>query len=198
MIEFINLLDNEPYLKLKEEYDAALKNGQEYIEAISIASYSKDDDYVDSRYVNLKFIDGDRFIFFTNYNSKKSIQFKSHKQIAVNIYWQKTNTQIRIKANVRKSPDKFNNLYFRSRSSKKNALAISSQQSQSISSYSKVVDKYEEAIKSNDLNERPSYWGGYEFIPYEIEFWKGNKFRLNKRDLYIKVDELWRHNILEP
>ena len=198
MIEFINLLDNEPYLKLKEEYDAALKNGQEYIEAISIASYSKDDDYVDSRYVNLKFIDGDRFIFFTNYNSKKSIQFKSHKQIAVNIYWQKTNTQIRIKANVRKSPDKFNNLYFRSRSSKKNALAISSQQSQSISSYSKVVDKYEEAIKSNDLNERPSYWGGYEFIPYEIEFWKGNKFRLNKRDLYIKIDELWRHNILEP
>ena len=180
------------------EYDAALKAGQEHIEAISIASYSKDQEYVDSRYVNLKFIDRDKFIFFTNYNSKKSAQFKSHKQIAVNIYWQKTNTQIRIKANVKKSPDKYNNAYFRTRSSQKNALAISSKQSQTISSYSKVVEKYKEVMKNNNLKECPSYWGGYEFIPYEIEFWKGNQFRLNKRDLYVKVKKLWSHNILEP
>tara|TARA_B100000674_G_C37953530_1_gene968453 strand:+ start:1943 stop:2539 length:597 start_codon:yes stop_codon:yes gene_type:complete len=198
MIEFINPLNHEPYTRLKAEYDAALKAGQEHIEAISIASYSKDQEYVDSRYVNLKFIDRDKFIFFTNYNSKKSAQFKSHKQIAVNIYWQKTNTQIRIKANVKKSPDKYNNAYFRTRSSQKNALAISSKQSQTISSYSKVVEKYKEVMKNNNLKECPSYWGGYEFIPYEIEFWKGNQFRLNKRDLYVKVKKLWSHNILEP
>lgn len=198
MIEFTNPLNHEPYLRLKAEYDAALENGQENIEAISIASYSNDQEYVDSRYVNLKFIDGDKFIFFTNYNSKKSTQFMSHKQIAVNIFWQKTNTQIRIKANVRKSSKEYNNSYFRTRSPHKNALAISSQQSQAISSYSKVVEKYEEVMKSNDLKECPSYWGGYEFTPYEIEFWKGNKFRLNKRDLYVKVDKLWSHNILEP
>ena len=198
MIEFINPLNHEPYLRLKAEYDAALENGQENIEAISIASYSNDQEYVDSRYVNLKFIDGDKFIFFTNYNSKKSIQFMSHKQIAVNIFWQKTNTQIRIKANVRKSSKEYNNSYFRTRSPHKNALAISSKQSQAISSYSKVVEKYEEVMKNNDLIECPSYWGGYEFTPYEIEFWKGHKFRLNKRDLYVKVDKLWSHNILEP
>ncbi len=198
MIEFINPLNHEPYLRLKAEYDAALENGQENIEAISIASYSNDQEYVDSRYVNLKFIDGDKFIFFTNYNSKKSTQFMSHKQIAVNIFWQKTNTQIRIKANVRKSSKEYNNSYFRTRSPHKNALAISSKQSQAISSYSKVVEKYEEVMKNNDLIECPSYWGGYEFTPYEIEFWKGNKFRLNKRDLYVKVDKLWSHNILEP
>lgn len=198
MIKFINPLNHEPYLKFKAEYDAALKNGQEYIEAISIASYSKDQNYVDSRYVNLKFIDGDKFIFFTNYNSTKSIQFKSHKQIAVNIFWQKTNTQIRIKANLRRSSEKYNNSYFRSRSPQKNALAISSQQSRVISSYSKVVEKYEEAMKSNDLEECPRYWGGYEFTPYEIEFWKGNQYRLNKRDLYTKADGSWSHNILEP
>ena len=198
MIEFINPLNHEPYLRLKAEYDAALENGQEYIEAISIASYSNDQEYVDSRYVNLKLIDGDKFIFFTNYNSKKSTQFMSHKQIAVNIFWQKTNTQIRIKANVRKSSKEYNNSYFRTRSPSKNALAISSQQSQAISSYSKVIEKYEEVMKNNDLKECPSYWGGYEFIPYEIEFWKGNQFRLNKRDLFVKVDKLWSHNILEP
>lgn len=198
MIQFINTLNNEPYLRLKAEYEDALKNNQEYIEAISIASYSKNNNYVDSRFVNLKFIDGEKFIFFTNYNSKKGEQLKSHNQIAVNIFWQKTNTQIRIKANVKKSSLEYNNSYFRSRSLQKNALAISSQQSQTISSYSQVVDKYEEVMKSNDLKKCPSYWGGYEFIPFEIEFWKGNQFRLNKRDLYIKVNDSWNHHILEP
>ena len=97
-----------------------------------------------------------------------------------------------------KTSKKISDEHFAARTEEKNALAISSQQSQAISSYSKVVEKYEEVMKNNDLKECPSYWGGYEFIPYEIEFWKGNQFRLNKRDLYVKVDKLWSHNILEP
>ena len=44
----------------------------------------------------------------------------------------------------------------------------------------------------------PENWGGYSFTPYEIEFWEGNKFRLNKRDLYKKEGNIWNHFILEP
>jgi pyridoxine/pyridoxamine 5'-phosphate oxidase len=52
-------------------------------------------------------------------------------------------------------------------------------------------------IKPNN-NIRPSYWGGYSFTPYEIEFWEGNEFRLNKRNLYKKDMNKWNHYILEP
>ena len=42
MIEFNNLIDELPYLLLKQKYDEAFKAGQKNIEAISISSYNKE------------------------------------------------------------------------------------------------------------------------------------------------------------
>ena len=64
MIEFTNLNQETPYELLKEKYDEALNAGQRGIEAISISSYNKEISEVDSRYVNLKFILNDEFIFW--------------------------------------------------------------------------------------------------------------------------------------
>ena len=55
MIEFTNLNQETPFLILKEKYDKAVDAGQKGIEAISISSFNKDINEVDSRYVNLKF-----------------------------------------------------------------------------------------------------------------------------------------------
>jgi len=63
MIQFNNLNQEIPYQLLKEKYDEALNAGQRGIEAISISSYNKEISEVDSRYVNLKFISNDEFIF---------------------------------------------------------------------------------------------------------------------------------------
>ena len=67
MIQFKNLNKEIPYQLIKKKYDEALDKGQKGIEAISISSYNKQIDEVDSRYVNLKFISNDEFIFFSNY-----------------------------------------------------------------------------------------------------------------------------------
>jgi len=198
MIDFINSIHEAPYLTLKEKYDQANSLGQEFIEAISISSYSPSTNEVDSRYVNLKFIDGYDFIFFTNYNSPKSIQFDEHDQVTAVFFWSKTNTQIRIKAKIKKIPREWSQKYFKSRQDEKNALAISSNQSQKISSYEDVVSNYEEVLKKNDLNEKPSYWGGFSFRPYYFEFWEGRKFRLNKREIFEKIDNDWHKSILQP
>lgn len=198
MIKFLNASNDEPLKRFREEYDKAYNRKQDLIEAISIASYSTDNNYVDSRFVNLKIVDDNKFIFFSNYNSPKSHQFASHNQIAANIYWHKTNTQIRLKAFIKRSSNIYNKKYFNSRSEEKNALAISSNQSNIIESYSQVVQNYESVKNKKNLKECPNYWGGFEFIPFEIEFWKGNKHRLNKRDLYTMNNHEWIHNILEP
>ena len=81
MIKFNKLSKDMPYLLFKEKYDQALYLNQKNIEALSISSYNKDKNEVDSRFVNLKFINGNKFIFFTNYNSPKSLAFSSHNQI---------------------------------------------------------------------------------------------------------------------
>ncbi len=198
MIEFKNLNQETPYLLFKEKYDEAFNAGQKNIEAISIASFNKEKNEVDSRFVNLKIIDHDNFIFFSNYNSPKSLAFESHNQVSVNIYWPVINLQIRMKAKISKKERSYNQAYFLKRSAEKNALAISSDQSKSISSYDLVVKNYNEVKKDMDLKECPEYWGGFTFKPYEIEFWEGNSFRLNKRNMYKLVDDTWHHNILQP
>ena len=199
MIEFINPLNHEPFLRLKAEYDAAIENGQKYIEAISIASYSGDQKYVDSRYVNLKYVIDKKFIFFSNYKSLKADDFSSHNQISALFYWNKIDTQIRIKASIEKSSKEFSDEHYQMRSNKKNALAHSSEQSTKVKSYEEVQKNYNNLIISKEtLKNRPEFWGGYSFEPYYIEFWQGNTSRINKRTVYELVDDKWSKYFLNP
>ena len=198
MIKFNNLNQDIPYQLLKEKYDEAVDAGQKGIEAISISSFNKDINEVDSRYVNLKFINKDEFIFFSNYDSPKAAAFNSHNQIAALLYWPSINVQIRMRAKIKRTTDEFNQNYFFDRLKEKNALAISSKQSKKIGSFEQVKENYNKSLKNDYLKECPKYWGGFSFVPYEIEFWEGNEFRLNKRNLYKKDNTNWNHYILEP
>jgi pyridoxamine 5'-phosphate oxidase len=198
MIKFNNLNKEIPYQLFKAKYDEAIDAGQKGIEAISISSYKKEMSEVDSRYVNLKFITNDEFIFFSNYNSPKATSFNSHNQIAALVYWPSIGVQIRMKAKIKKTTNKYNQKYFFHRSQEKNALAISSSQSKIINSFDAVKENFKKSLINDNLKECPKYWGGYSFKPYEIEFWEGNEFRLNKRNLYRKDNASWNHFILEP
>lgn len=197
MIIFKNISKLEPFKILHEKYEKAISNKQDSPEIISVASLDPERNEVNSRYVNLKIIDNEEFIFFTNYNSTKSNEFQLHKQISALIYWEAINLQIRIKAKILKTSSEFNKRYFLTRSPEKNALAISSNQSNIIDSFETVEKKYKKALLEEDLTKCPEYWGGFSFFPFEIEFWEGNRFRINKRDLYIE-EEGWKKFILEP
>ena len=190
MIHFKNLNQELPYLLFKEKYDEALQAGQEGIEAFSISSFNKKINEVDARYVNLKFIIDDKFIFFSNYNSLKASAFISHNQIAALVYWPEINFQIRMRAEIKKTSVEFNQKYFFDRVKEKNALAISSNQSKPIESYSQVKENYYKSLKNDDLKKCPDYWGGYSFAPYYFEFWEGHESRLNKREVFKKIDFL--------
>ena len=198
MIEFNSIKQEIPYLILKKKYDEALNNGQKGIEAISVSSYNNKIHEVDSRYVNLKFIINDEFIFFSNYDSPKASSFNSHDQIAALLYWSTINVQIRIKAKIKKTSNEYNQKYFFDRLEEKNALAISSNQSKSIKSYNQVKENYNKSLKNDDLKKCPEFWGGYSFTPYYFEFWEGHRLRLNKREAYEKSDDSWKHLILQP
>jgi len=198
MIQFNNFSQEAPYLIYKAKYDEALNAGQKTIEAVSVSSYNSKTNEVDSRYVNLKFIINDEFIFFSNYESLKASSFNSHDQIAALLYWPSINVQIRIKAIIKKTSNEYNQKYFFDRSEKKNALAISSNQSKQIDSYNQVKQNYNKSFKNDDLKKCPEFWGGYSFTPYYFEFWQGHESRINKREVYEKSDDSWKHFILQP
>jgi pyridoxamine 5'-phosphate oxidase len=197
MIKFKNLSQITPFIIIKDKYEQALKKNQKNIEAISIASYSKTNSFVDSRYVNLKMIDGENFIFFSNYESPKSKQFEEHSQISALIFWNTINTQIRINGSIKRTDKEFNQLYFSKRMLKKNALAISSNQSKPIASYDHVIAKYKETLNSDSLDICPDYWGGFLFTPSTIEIWQGEENRLNRREKFTRNNG-WKMDTLSP
>ena len=198
MIELNNISNETPYRIFKEKYEDSLNANQKIIEAICISSFSSDENEVNARFVNLKFVKDKEFIFFSNYESPKSRDFISHNQISALIYWNATNVQIRMKAKIKKTSKEFNMEYFAKRDIKKNALAISSKQSNKIASYEDVSVNHEKSLQKDNLEQCPEYWGGYSFIPYYFEFWEGHKSRLNKREVYEYQNNKWIHNYLQP
>ena len=200
MIEINKLVNAEPYDLFKSFYDQALSKNQNNIEACAISSFSHNDKEVNSRFVNLKYIIDNNWIFFSNYKSAKSSQFISHNQVSALFFWNTINVQIRIKGLIYKCNKDFSDKHFLGRTKEKNALAISSNQSRQINSYDSVVSKYNMTLNKNGkLNKvRPDYWGGYYFIPYYFEFWEGHNSRLNKRDVYEIQGSKWDHFILQP
>ena len=198
MIDFINLSKEKPYKKFKDLYIKSIDNSQKNANAICVSSYSETNREVDSRFVNLKFIENDKFIFFSNYESPKALSFNTHNQIAALVYWSSIDIQIRMKAKITKTSNEFNQEYFLNRSKYKNALAISSNQSKQINSYSQVEENYNKSLKNDDLKKCPEYWGGYSFTPYYFEFWEGHESRINKREVFDKIDGIWKHSFLQP
>ena len=198
MIKFDNPCKETPYLVFKDKYNDALRAKQKNIEALSISSYSPEYNEVNARFVNLKYISDKKFIFFSNYNSPKSQDFYAHNQITGLIYWSSINVQIRIKAHIEKTSREYNKAYFAQRDDRKNALAISSEQSSKIATYAAVQKNYERSLKNNNLRKCPEFWGGYSFTPYYFEFWEGHSSRLNKRVVYKKNGHNWDQLLIQP
>jgi pyridoxamine 5'-phosphate oxidase len=196
-LDKINSTDR-PYIIFRELYLNALSCSQKNIDAIVISSFNSKTNLVDSRFVNLKFINDTDWIFFTNLESPKANQFRSFDQISALFFWSSTNVQIRIKAKIKRTNRDFDNNYFLSRSREKNALAASSCQSTLIDSYNTIKENYKISLESDNLVKCPDFWGGYSFTPYYFEFWKGHNSRLNKRDVYEKEDNVWKNFILQP
>lgn len=198
MIQFLNLNKTEPYKKFHKLYELAEKTGQLNPDAACISSFDEDNDCVDSRYVNIKYINQEEWIFFSNYNSPKSKQIRSNEKISVLFFWPAINSQIRIKAKAFFTDQDFSNKHFQKRDQGKNLLAAISYQSQPMTSYKEFLKKYEDYEKKDIVTERPTYWGGISFVPFYFEFWTGKKYRLNERISYEKNSNGWNKILLQP
>ena len=199
MINFLNLSSEKPYILFRSLYQKAIESGQKGVEAISVSSYNQLLKEVEARYVNLKYIDNNEWIFFSNYRSPKANQFESHNQVSVLIYWASINTQIRIKAKIFKASSEFSDQHFQGRTKEKNALAISSNQSEVIDSYDEVTKNFHETLEiMTSETARPDFWGGYSFTPYYFEFWQGHENRLNKRHVFKQQKDEWTEQLLQP
>ena len=197
MIDFNTTNMETPFHEFIKLYEDAKIANQPNIEAscLSTVSYQK---RPHARYVNIKYINNNEIIFFSNYTSLKASDIKSNQNIALNFFWSSVNVQIRIEGKIKKLSDDRSDDHWKIRSKYKNALAISSNQSTVSNSYNEVIDNYENTLNSSDLLKRPPFWGGYVIKPIYFEFWKGHKSRINKRKIYKKKGAVWNKYFLQP
>lgn len=155
-----------------------------------------------ARMVLLKDFDSRGFVWYTNYNSRKSHELDSNKHAAITFWWGDLERSIRIEGIVERVSSEQSDSYFSSRPRGSKLGAWTSNQSSLISSreeLEKQESEIKELFKNKEDIPRPEHWGGYRLIPTCIEFWKGRESRLHDRIVYKKNEHNeWELRRLQP
>ena len=154
------------------------------------------------RMVLLKDYNKKGFAFYTNLNSRKSIEIKSNNNASMCFHWKSLLRQIRISGKLTQVSNTDADNYFNSRSYGSRIGAWASNQSSILKSRDELLKSIEEFKKkySNEKNvPRPKHWSGWILIPNKIEFWIDGKDRIHERLLYTINDKNnWNKNLLSP
>jgi pyridoxamine 5'-phosphate oxidase len=134
------------------------------------------------RTVLLKDIINGDFVFYTNYESRKSNEILDTSKGAICFYWKSLNRQVRLVGSIKKVSDEVSDNYYKSRSRGSRIGAWSSKQSRELDSRNTLMEEVKafEAKYPNDI-PRPNFWGGFALTPIEFEFWEDGDFRLHNR-----------------
>jgi len=153
------------------------------------------------RTVLLKTYNQDGFVFYTNYESRKSQQIIGNPRVSLNFPWYSLERQVTITGTAQKVSSKESLTYFLTRPRGSQLGAWVSNQSEVISSRSILEMKLAEM--TNKFKEGkiplPDHWGGYRVIPDSIEFWQGRPNRLHDRILFEwNENDDWNIKRLSP
>ncbi|AUX34456.1 MULTISPECIES: pyridoxamine 5'-phosphate oxidase [Sorangium] len=153
-----------------------------------------------ARMVLLKGIDDRGFVFFTNYESRKSMEITANPFAALCIHWAKAAEQVRVEGRIERISDAESDAYFETRPRGSQIGAWASRQSAPLPSRDALIDRVREieARFEGGPVPRPPFWGGYRLVPERIEFWRGQESRLHDRVLYLRDGDGWRVERLYP
>ncbi|HTY36693.1 MAG TPA: pyridoxamine 5'-phosphate oxidase [Bacteroidota bacterium] len=152
------------------------------------------------RMVLLKGFDDRGFVFFTNYEGRKSSELLENPNAALLFFWSELERQVRIEGTVEKTPRSESEEYFRTRPIESQLGAWASRQSSVIpgrSDLEKKVADLRERYAGRDVPV-PPFWGGFRLQPAAFEFWQGRESRLHDRIRYSLRGGVWVIERLSP
>jgi len=155
-----------------------------------------------ARMILLKDYNQNGFIFYTNLNSKKSVDLKENPNASLCFHWKSLLRQIRISGKVSKVSDKESDAYFKTRPYGSKISAWASKQSlvlNNIEELHKLIGDFKKKYPNENDVPRPDYWSGWSLDPNSIEFWLYGENRTHQRLKYIKNDNNnWEKILLNP
>jgi pyridoxamine 5'-phosphate oxidase len=154
-----------------------------------------------ARLVLLKGIEDQKFVFYTNYGSKKAHEIESNANVALTFFWPELEKQVRVEGIAEKLDPEISDNYYHSRPRASRIGAWVSRQSSVINGRETIEEQFRSVEKRFDGKDipRPDYWGGYGISPVYFEFWQGRKSRLHDRIEYSKENnDHWTIQRLSP
>ena len=192
----------EPFKRFEEYFEKA-KNDNKITEptAMCLSSVNSNGE-PSSRIVLLKKFNNNGFYFFTNFTSRKGREIIANPNVALCFFWASLGIQIRISGKASKISDAEADEYFATRPKDSQIGAWASKQSSEMNDWKEFEDRINEInIKfTNREVPRPEFWSGFCVNPKEIEFWFEGKFRIHRRELYVRdySDNSWQVKKLYP
>jgi pyridoxamine 5'-phosphate oxidase len=152
------------------------------------------------RMVLLKGFEGDGFVFFTGYVSRKAAELDANPQAALLFYWDPLGRQVRIDGRVERVTAAESDAYFATRPRGAQLAASASRQSALLGGRDELdarVAELEGEYAGADV-PRPEHWGGYRLRPETYEFWQHREDRLHDRLRYRRDGDAWTIERLSP
>jgi pyridoxamine 5'-phosphate oxidase len=152
-----------------------------------------------SRAVLLKALEDEQFVFYTNYQSRKSSHLENNPNTCMHFPWFALQRQVIVTGKVEKIETGRAEEYFMSRPLESRLGAWASAQSEEVDSRESLEWCYlEMQEKFGDNPPKPPHWGGYALLPESIEFWQGGPSRLHDRFMYRLEKGEWTIQRLNP
>lgn len=193
-------LSDSPFEQFKHWLDDAMHSGEEEPTAMIVATVSADS-RPSTRTVLLKGLENGKFIFFSNYESRKGQQLAGNPYISLSFVWHKLERQVHIEGKAEKCSPEESDTYFATRPYKSKIGARISPQSHVIGSRVEIMRAfvYEAARLAGQTIKRPDNWGGFAVTPTRFEFWQGRESRLHDRFQYtLEKEGDWKKERLAP
>jgi pyridoxamine 5'-phosphate oxidase len=135
-------------------------------------------------------------VFSGSYESRKGRDLATNPRAAGILYWRETLQQITIEGPVERLSEAESDALFAARPAAGRATAVTSEQGAPLADPDALRSRADE-LDGAELR-RPPTWGGFRLDPDLIELWHGSPTRLHRRLLYIKTENGWSHQRLQP
>ena len=192
-------LEADPFFQFEKWFRQAEEGNISMPNSMSLATVSESGQ-PSLRTVLLKYFDQEGFVFYTNYNSRKSAEILATGKASFVMHWKSLRRQVRVCGQVSQVPAEQSDAYFSSRPRGSRIGAWASDQSKPLESRQdlQAAVAAAEARYGDDI-PRPPHWGGFLIQPDEIEFWADGEFRLHDRFRFTKsASGTWQAQRLYP
>jgi len=189
-------LAGDPLRQFRLWFDEALAAGIREPNAMSLCTVGLDGGPT-ARTVLMKDYTAEGLRFFTNYESRKGRELEAEPRAALLFFWKEHERQVQLRGRASRLSAEESDAYFQTRPYESRIGAWASLQSEPIPDRAWLERRVAEfETRFPDTGEVgcvpcPPHWGGYLFVPEEVEFWQGRPGRKHDRFVYRREGEAW-------